>query len=268
MDNINPTILKTTIEAIPILTEDNFTIWRTRITTLLNFAQLKDAIGSDSESLSPTDNSILTLILISKLSSPVHTNLITAQNKESAKEIWKAILKHFVSSKPLNWDRVYSQFSSISFDENNIQSFITEVKTGVNKLHKICIVLPVDILTYMILDKLLDSMRNIKQQITHSNFQSKINPNAVLDHLRIHMNEKRMNNGTSSGSQQLASLFTDASGKCKPKKNNTMANHPKHKCWMLYPHLRPKNPTQPVPQDSETYQKEWSVLAAVRINLK
>ncbi|KAA1070503.1 hypothetical protein PGT21_013757 [Puccinia graminis f. sp. tritici] len=34
MDAVNPTILKTTIEAIPVLTEENFSSWKTRITAL------------------------------------------------------------------------------------------------------------------------------------------------------------------------------------------------------------------------------------------
>lgn len=253
MDEINPTILKTTLEAIPVLTEDNFTIWKTRINSLLNLAKLKEIIGSSTEELEDTDNTILTSILISKLSPSIHTTIVSAGNEESAKEIWRAIHKHFVSSQPSNRAQVYSQFASIVFDESNIQGFILDVKNGVNKLHKIGIILPVDILTYMILDKLPDSLRNIKQSITHSNVQSKINPDAVLDHLRIHMNELRMSNSSPSLSNQIASLFTDTSGKCKPRKHNTLANHPKHKCWMLYPHLRPKNNS---PSKSKTYKKE------------
>lgn len=189
MDDINPTILKTTLEAIPVLTEDNFTIWKTRINSLLNLAKLKEIIRSSTEELEDTNNTILTSILISKLSPSIHTTIVSAGNEESAKEIWRAIHKHFVSSQPSNRARVYSQFASIVFDESNIQGFILDVKNGVNKLHKIGIILPVDILTYMILDKLPDSLRNIKQSITHSNVQSEINPDAVLDHLRIHMNE-------------------------------------------------------------------------------
>lgn len=254
MDDINPTILKTTLEAIPVLTEENFTIWKTRINSLLNLALLKDTIGSNTEELTATDNSILTSILISKLSPSVHTTVITVQNEESAKEIWRAIHKHFVSSQPLNQAQIYSQFSSITFDENNIQGFIIDIKTGVNRLHKIVIVLPVDILIYMILDKLPDSLKNIKQQITHSNVESEINPDAVLDHLCIHMNELRMNSSSSTpSSSSITTLFTDASGRCKPRKHNTLSNHPKHKCWMLYPHLRPKNNHT---QESETYKKE------------
>jgi len=42
MDNINATILKTTIEAIPILTKENFSSWRTCIAALFKLGNLKE----------------------------------------------------------------------------------------------------------------------------------------------------------------------------------------------------------------------------------
>lgn len=244
MDSINPTILKTTIEAIPLLAEDNFTIWRTRMQSLLNLAKLKDAMTLPDD-LEPEDNSILTSIIISKLSPGVHSNIITADNEEDAKAIWSDLLKNFVSSKPANRAWVYKNFATISFDEANIQHFITEIKTGITRLHKIGIVLPPDILAYMILDKLpsTPALKAIQQSITHSAVESEITPDAVLDHLRIHLNEQKMTSGLSQESSSL-SLYTDVNRKCKQKKHNPLANHPKHKCWMLYPPLRPQSSNQ------------------------
>lgn len=230
MDDINPTILKTTIEAIPLLTEDNFTIWRTRMNTLLNLAKLKDTMSSDNLQLSPEDNTILSSILISKLSGSTHTTIINSTSEEDAKLIWKDILKHFVSAQPANRARIYILFKNITYNESDINSFILEVKSGINWMQEIGILLPQDVLAYMILRKLPDSLKVIKQQVTHSKISSEITPDAVLDHLRIHMNEQRLSLSTDDASNLAGttSLFTDPSKKCKKKRHNVLANHPKH----------------------------------------
>ena len=59
MDAINPMILKTTIEVIPILTEDNFSSWRTCITALFKLGGLKDQILKGEPALDNSDNTII-----------------------------------------------------------------------------------------------------------------------------------------------------------------------------------------------------------------
>ncbi|KNZ61386.1 hypothetical protein VP01_14082g1, partial [Puccinia sorghi] len=49
MDEINPTILKITIKAIPTLTEENFSSWRTHITALFKLGGLKDQMVNGVE---------------------------------------------------------------------------------------------------------------------------------------------------------------------------------------------------------------------------
>lgn len=188
MDLINPTI-----KAIPFLTEDNFTIWRTQMHSLLNLAKLKNLMTIEGE-LSPEDNTILTSIIISKLSPAFHSNVITHDNKEAPENIWRALLKHFVLSKPANQACVFKIFTSISFDKANIQLFITKIKSGITHLHNIGFVLPTDILASMVLDKIPCTllMKSIYQAITHSSIESKITPDSILDQLCIHLNEQRM----------------------------------------------------------------------------
>lgn len=132
MDNINPTILKTTIEAIPLLTDDNFTTWRTQMNILLNLDNLKDSMSSNGPNLDSKDNTMLVSILISKLSPSTHTMIVNSSNEENAKTLWKDILNHFLSSQPANRARIYSLFENIVFNESKIQSFILDIKTGIN----------------------------------------------------------------------------------------------------------------------------------------
>ncbi|KNZ50310.1 hypothetical protein VP01_4496g1 [Puccinia sorghi] len=126
MDAINPMILKKTIDTIPILTEENFSSWKTQITALFKLGGLKDQILDGEPSLDENDNTIICAIILAKLSATTHNNLVTSANEEDAIALWKAILKRFISTEPSNRARLYNQFANISFDPSNIEKFITE----------------------------------------------------------------------------------------------------------------------------------------------
>ncbi|KNZ51119.1 hypothetical protein VP01_4087g1 [Puccinia sorghi] len=130
MDAINPTILNTTIEAIPTLTEENLL----------------------------SNNTILCAIILSKLLATTHNNIANIFLRHCG-------LQDFNTS---NHARVYNQFTSISFDSNNIKNFITGVRSAIVKLEDVGIKMEEDILTYDLLKRLLFSLDNIKQAITHS----------------------------------------------------------------------------------------------------
>ncbi|KNZ59308.1 hypothetical protein VP01_1761g4 [Puccinia sorghi] len=68
MDEINPTILKTTIEAIPILTEENFSSWRTQISALFKLGGVKDQVLNGKPALEESDNTILVYNKFSNIS--------------------------------------------------------------------------------------------------------------------------------------------------------------------------------------------------------
>lgn len=102
MEDINSTILKTTIESIPMLTEENFSSWRTRITALFKLGGLKDKILNGQPVLEESDNTSVCAIIIAKLSPTSHSNVVTSENKDDAQKLWKAITKRFVSSEPSN----------------------------------------------------------------------------------------------------------------------------------------------------------------------
>ncbi|KNZ49070.1 hypothetical protein VP01_522g2 [Puccinia sorghi] len=116
MNEINPTILKTTIEAIPVLNEDNFSSLRTRITALFKLGRLKDQI--------------LAAIILAKLSTVTHNNVVTSSKKDDTLA-WKAIQKRFISSEPLNRARVYNQFE--------------KVRSTLVKMEDVCIKLAYDV---------------------------------------------------------------------------------------------------------------------------
>ncbi|KNZ55496.1 hypothetical protein VP01_2661g4 [Puccinia sorghi] len=92
MDQVNATILKTTIEAIPTLTEENFASWRTRITALFKLGGVKQPMLDGEPALDDDDNTILCAIILSKLSTNTQSNVVNSGNKDNAQLLWKAII--------------------------------------------------------------------------------------------------------------------------------------------------------------------------------
>ncbi|POV99276.1 hypothetical protein PSTT_13901, partial [Puccinia striiformis] len=190
MDAVNPTVLKTTIEAIPVLTEDNFSTWKTRITALFKLGGLKDQIINGEPALNDTDNTILCAIIIAKLSTTTHKNVVNSTNEEDAQLLWRNILRRFISNEPSNRARVYFSFASIRY-----QKFITEVRSTLVRMEDVGIELPLDIITYDLIRRLPKSFDNIKQKITHSKDGEDIKPEVLIDHLEIHLNELKLTSG-------------------------------------------------------------------------
>lgn len=239
MEKINTTILKTAIEAIPLLTQDNYTLWKNRVENMLDLQELLEPLTSPTGTLSATEDVQLRTILTSKLESSIHANVITHDNEKSAKKIWSSILDYFASSQASNRARVFNAVLHIQFDPNDVLGFITQVKAALSRLHEVGIDLPKDIIAYLILHKLPSTMSNISQQITHSDKQ--ISADLVLDHLRLFANDQQIlaNTGGSSKTASV-SLLTDDSKKCKKGWHNPRATgHTLPNCWFLYPHLRP-----------------------------
>lgn len=163
MDAINPTILKTTIEAIPMLTKENFSSWRTRITALFKLGGIKDQMLDGIPSLEEDDNTTICAVILSKLSTTTQCNVVTSDNEDNTQLLWKAILKRFMSSEPSNRARVYNQFANIKFDISNIEKFVTEVRGAITKMEDVGIKFDEDIMTYDLIRRLPSSLDNIKQ---------------------------------------------------------------------------------------------------------
>ncbi|KNZ48958.1 hypothetical protein VP01_52g7 [Puccinia sorghi] len=214
MAKIDLIYLKLAINAIPTLTLDNFSIWHTQILHYLDHLSLKDFFVESKGKISASDTQNVRTVLTSKMDATVHANVITHTNKNDTLLIWKSINKYFASQHTANHARVWNQFSCLAFNNSDVLGFITKTKAAIEQLHKV----------------------------------AAITPDLVLDHLRLHANQLAIDASAQSSAtgQKQVSLFTDASKKCKYKAHNTLANHPKSRCWKLYPHLRPLPPSSTI----------------------
>jgi hypothetical protein len=238
MDAINPTILKTTIEAIPVLTEENFSTWKTRIVALFKLGGLKDQVLNGAPALEDDDNTILCAVIMAKLSTTTHKNVVNSSNEENAQLLWKSIQKRFSSNEPSNRARVYNSFANITFDPSDIDKFITEVRSTLVRMEDVGITMPDDILTYDLIRRLPKSLDTIKQKITHSKDGEDINPEALIDHLEIHLNEMKVTNGSKADTLE-STMFTKEDPRCRNGAHNPFSStHTKENCWMIHPEKR------------------------------
>ncbi|KNZ55464.1 hypothetical protein VP01_2670g5 [Puccinia sorghi] len=237
MDKLNGTILKTAIEAIPLLTMDNFTLWRNRVENLLDLQELRKPLTDPKGVLKAFQDVQLRTVLTSKLNPSIHNNVINHQNKKDSRLIWASIMEFFASSQPSNRARVFKELLRLKFNINDITGFITNVKTTLARFHEIGIDLPDDILTYLILDKLPPALDNVSERITHSD--KNISPELDLEQLRIYANDcVSMASGSGTKINPI-SLFTDSSKKCQRGAHNTLADHNEAHCWFVHPEQLP-----------------------------
>ncbi|KNZ53850.1 hypothetical protein VP01_3119g2 [Puccinia sorghi] len=264
MEKINSTILKTAIEAIPLLSMDNYTLWKNRVENMLDLQELLKPLTTEEGVLSTTEDVQLRTILTSKLEPSIHANVITHDNEKSSKKIWKSISDYFASSQASNRARIFNAVLHVQFNPNNVLEFITQIKTAISRLHEVGINLPKDIIAYLILHKLPPSMTNISQQITHSD--KEITAELVLDHLRLYANDQQILSLTGSSNKQTpVSLLTNEERKCRRGWHNPNALHSKSNCWFLYPHLRPSSEDKKMEASVSSFHSSLSKLNATFI---
>ncbi|KNZ44115.1 hypothetical protein VP01_94g2 [Puccinia sorghi] len=257
-DGFRQAMLKTALETIPQLTEENYSIWKDKITALLKLRGVLNAINNPQIPLGESDNAELTMLLLAKIDSVTHNNVVTADNAESAQKLWSSIKDRFASSQSSNRARMFNDFLYVKFQEDGVETFVTDIKVAIKKLVDVGIELPQDILAYLVLFKFPNSLQSLKRQIMHSD--KDLNVEFVCNHLIQFNNESRAELKESNKSTEAA-LFNskpkssrnqedrrpnnaNQSGglKCRsgfhnPKQDN---NHSSDKCWHLHPDIAPE----------------------------
>ncbi|KNZ46945.1 hypothetical protein VP01_680g6 [Puccinia sorghi] len=257
-DGFRQAMLKAALDTTPQLTEENYSVWKDKMTGLLELRGVLDALESPITPLSNDENAELKLLFISKMDSVTHNNVINSDNRNSAKEIWKAIKDRFASSQSSNRARIFNDFLYLNFKEDAIDSFITEVRVSIKKMIDVGIDLPQDILAYLVLFKFPSSLQLLKRQIMHSDKDLKVE--FVCNHLTQFNNESKAET-REAGSSTDAALYAGKNerfnrsmrasttsgvnskkdsrcteGYHNPRQDN---NHNSDSCWHLHPNKAP-----------------------------
>jgi hypothetical protein len=237
MDKVNSSVLRNSIDGIPLLTSDNYTHWRQRVVNFLDLIDLKDAVASTKDTLLASDNKLLKSVFVSKLDAAVQANVVTAENENNAQLIWKSITNFFASNQSSNKARVFRAFLRSPYTPNDIAGFITTMKSFEARLIEVGWSLPADSLGHLVMDKFPSNMDNIADMITHSG--KDITINAVVNHLCLHADNQELRASGSGTRSNPITLFTDTTNKrCKRGAHNTAATHTEANCWKLYPEKR------------------------------
>ncbi|KAI7935382.1 hypothetical protein MJO28_016253 [Puccinia striiformis f. sp. tritici] len=208
-DGFRQAMLKTALETTPQLLEENYSVRKDKMTALLELRgvlNLLEANKSDSPPLETDINTELKLLFISKIDSATHSNTVSAENWGSAKALWKAIKDRFASNESSNRARVFNDFLYAKFKEDHFEVFVTDIKVAINKLVNVGIELPQDILAYLILFKLLDTLQLLKRQIMHSD--KALTVQFVCNHLTQFNNKNCAETKEASSNNQAALIST------------------------------------------------------------
>ncbi|KNZ64129.1 hypothetical protein VP01_1063g2 [Puccinia sorghi] len=220
MEKMNSMLYKTAIKSIPLLTQENYSMWHSRVINLLDLPKIKDAVVNQKTTLSSSEELILQTVLAAKLVATIHSNFVNHSNRENGIKIWNTI-NDFASTQSANQARVWNNLSLLSYNDTDVDGFITKVRASIEKMHKVGINIDIDVVGYKIIQKFpkTPELNLISSAITHSG--KEMTPDLVLDHLRLHANKQSISTGSSD------------TGGTPP--------HLAHQCWMLYPNLRPTN---------------------------
>lgn len=87
--------LKASVDAIPPLNNNNYSIWRDKMMMLFDLKDIKDAITRNSGQLPTKQDREIRAIILSKLNSTTHANVVNAANITLSKLLWAKITQRF-----------------------------------------------------------------------------------------------------------------------------------------------------------------------------
>ena len=95
-------MLKMALEKILQLTEENYSIWKDKMTALLKLRGALNTLENSNIPLGESENAELVMLLLSKMDSVTHNNVVTAKNQDLVQKIWLSIKERFSSSQSSN----------------------------------------------------------------------------------------------------------------------------------------------------------------------
>lgn len=234
--NYKSLAIKSLIESTPLLTANNYSMWRKKFKKLFKLQVIfKIMNGDDSTCLNEDTNQEFVAHILAKLNANSYNNIIDNCNEDDAKVIWISTQEHFASSQSANRALFVNGFLHLLMG-SNIETFIKTIKIYLKNMTKFGIELPSDIIAYLVLFKFPSLMQHMKSQIMHSTTDMKVD--VVLNHLIQHKN-KSIAEGERVEPINVA-LYRGP--RCENgKQNPAVTSHSSSLCWFKFPKLKPSN---------------------------
>lgn len=223
-DGFRQAMLKTALDTTPQLTEDYYQVWRDKMTAILDLRGLLTSLEDEKRALFAEDDAELRLLLISKMDSSTHNNVVNPENRGSAKALWRAIKERFASSQAANRARIFNLFLYLEFQEEAVEDFVTEAKVLIKRMLEVGIDLPQDILAYLILFKFPDGLQLLKKQLMHSD--KELSVEFICNHLIQHSNEHRAERREGASEAALATTWAQPRPRAPPNQGPPLNHQP------------------------------------------
>ncbi|KNZ46886.1 hypothetical protein VP01_6861g1, partial [Puccinia sorghi] len=203
-DSFRKAMLKTALETIPQLTEENYSIWRDKITAHL---KLRGVLNTINDTL----------------------------------KLWRSIKERFASSQSSNRARIFNEFLYVKFQEDAVETFVTDTKVAIKKLVDVGIDLPQDILAYLVLFKFPNSLQTLKHPIMHSDKELDVHQQKTNSGTTEAALSSQKGKGNKSQGNDQSNNQTNGSKRCKLGYHNPKqdANYSSKNCWHLHPDKAP-----------------------------
>ncbi|KAI7935206.1 hypothetical protein MJO28_016844 [Puccinia striiformis f. sp. tritici] len=230
-DGFRQAMLKAALKTAPQLSEENYSIWVDKMTALLELRGVLTTLEAkepDAPPLAAEINAALKLLFISKMDSLTHSNIVTTDNRSSARSLWKAIKDRFVSNESSNRAQVFNEFLYVRFKVDALEAFVTNIKVAIKKL--------VDI---MHLDKTLNVqfVCNHLTQFNNENRAESKESTSTNQAALVSTKSQRSNRNGQLGSGQNGGSKRCTTGSHSPKQDQ---NHSSDACWHLHPDQAPE----------------------------
>ncbi|KAI9623491.1 hypothetical protein H4Q26_014664 [Puccinia striiformis f. sp. tritici PST-130] len=124
MEKTNSVIFVTLIKAIPLLADENFSTWKSKILTVFEYLAVKDVFTKGEGKLSSELELVLRMLILAKLEERVYDRVVNPENEGDIMLIWKSVIVEFASNEAANQERVWNEFSNLPFDNSDVQGHI------------------------------------------------------------------------------------------------------------------------------------------------
>lgn len=248
---------------IPLLDDNNFAAWSTRIKAYLRSRKLLKYIKQDAlsglegvaRSNAANKQAEAVDILMEYLSPTAFDTIITPDNNSDSYLIYQKILWRFALTSVVNKGRVWLKFMRYKYS-GDLKRYITDVTHLLNEIAVVKLGVLVDVLCFSILSKISGDMYNHVNNIIYSPYCIS-HPDATLSKLQelVYLDESRKNKlpaqiPTDNSPEAATALMKEAKFKrkldqtkpvnfCSPGNHNPLAAHDEKNCWNLHPKLRP-----------------------------
>ncbi|MBW0541029.1 hypothetical protein O181_080744 [Austropuccinia psidii MF-1] len=264
---------------IPILNGTNYSEWYRRTKIYLQSKDLLDVcLNSIPAEATPAvinkwrkASCDAVSFISSKIDPSVFIEVVDDETMEDAHLLWDKINEQYASKTAINRGRVVMNWVAIAYN-GNLEEFIKKCRQSLVDIASVNIKIPPDVLSYMILGKLCDhsSMYHLADSLAMST-EATENPSNTLNRLQNYARHLKSKHKKIKEEQTSTALLSNSSNHpsrlvyyCANGVHNPLnTSHKPNRCYVEFPHLRPKKKNEKDNQSNSSPSTHLSTASAL-----